>query len=279
LQLVEDPAERFDLTQTHKTIGVVVLALTVLRLCLRVLATAPQREHAPLLAAKAMHAGLYTLLLLLPLSGWLMATTTPVRVPTVVFGLFALPYPLAPDLAMYRLAHAVHVTAAIALAALVLLHALTVSATGFVTPSKVRLPMTRAVRASSFSTCVEVKLSVGNRVTSRRAALLTKSLKVFDPSSTESESTVKLVKLFAGWSKSRRMRPSWRVKRPRVAGKPTASILKPIAVRSASIRQLWAETAACTVRPAASASVTAASSAQDDPVRAMPRGRGRTAKP
>jgi cytochrome b561 len=58
----------------------------------------------------------------LPLSGWLMATTTPVRVPTVVLGLFALPYPLTPDLATYRLAHAIHVTTAIALALLVILH-------------------------------------------------------------------------------------------------------------------------------------------------------------
>jgi cytochrome b561 len=123
VQLVEDPAERFDLTQTHKTIGVVIFALTVVRLSLRVLTTAPRREHALLLlAAKATHAGLYALLLLLPASGWLMATTTPVRVPTVVLGLFALPYPLAPDLAMYRLAHAVHVDAAISLAPLVLLH-------------------------------------------------------------------------------------------------------------------------------------------------------------
>ena len=37
-------------------------------------------------------------------------------------GLVTLPYPLAPDLAMYRLAHTIHVTAAIALAVLVLLH-------------------------------------------------------------------------------------------------------------------------------------------------------------
>jgi cytochrome b561 len=123
VQLVQDPAERFDLTQTHKAIGVVVLAFTVVRLCLRVVATMPRNERAPLLlAAKATHAGLYALLLLLPLSGWLMATTTPVRVPTVVFGLFALPYRLPPDLAMYRLAHAIHVTAAISLALLVFLH-------------------------------------------------------------------------------------------------------------------------------------------------------------
>jgi cytochrome b561 len=123
VQLVEDPAERFDLTQTHKAIGVVVLALTVVRLCLRGLMTAPRHEHMPLLlTAKATHVGLYVLLLLLPLSGWLMATTTPVRVPTVVFGLFALPYPLPPDLAIYQFAHATHVTAAISLTLLVFLH-------------------------------------------------------------------------------------------------------------------------------------------------------------
>jgi cytochrome b561 len=59
VQLVQDPAERFDLTQTHKAIGVVVLALTVVRLGLRGLMKAPRHEHMPLLlAAKATHAGL-----------------------------------------------------------------------------------------------------------------------------------------------------------------------------------------------------------------------------
>jgi cytochrome b561 len=123
VQLVENPAERFDLTQTHKAIGIVVLALTLVRLCLRLLATAPRyAQWSRPLAARATHAALYALLLLLPLSGWLMATTTPVRVPTTVFGVLTLPYPLAPDLPTYRLAHAVHVTAAIALALLVVLH-------------------------------------------------------------------------------------------------------------------------------------------------------------
>jgi hypothetical protein len=45
----------------------------------------------------------------MPLSGWLMASTTPVRVPTFVFGLFELPYPLALDFATYRFARAIHV--------------------------------------------------------------------------------------------------------------------------------------------------------------------------
>jgi cytochrome b561 len=125
VQLVKDPAERFDLTQTHKSIGIAVLALTLVRLCLRILTNAPNPDPAApfvLLAAKVTHAFLYGLLLVMPLSGWLMATTTPVRVPTFVFGLVELPYPLSPDLTTYRIAHTIHVVSAIFLALLIVLH-------------------------------------------------------------------------------------------------------------------------------------------------------------
>jgi len=123
--LVQDPARRFDLTQTHKSIGITVLVLTAMRVGVRFLTAAPKPlPLAPPLqrVAAATHVSLYALLLLVPLSGWLMATSTPVRVPTIVFGLFALPYPLGPDLPMYQVAHAAHVVAAFALAALVALH-------------------------------------------------------------------------------------------------------------------------------------------------------------
>ncbi len=125
VQFIDDPGERFDLTQTHKSIGATVFALTMARLCFRMFTTAPKPEpFAPslLLAAKAAHISLYALLLVMPLSGWLMATTTPIRVPTTIFGLFDLPYPLAPDLTTYGFAHAVHVVAAIGLAVLIVLH-------------------------------------------------------------------------------------------------------------------------------------------------------------
>jgi cytochrome b561 len=125
VELVHDPAQRFELTQTHKSIGVTVLAVTLLRLCLRIVTLAPKPEPvAPLvlIAAKAAHVALYALLVAMPVSGWLMATTTPVRVPTVVFALLELPYPLAPDLPTYRIAHAIHGTLAISLATLVALH-------------------------------------------------------------------------------------------------------------------------------------------------------------
>jgi cytochrome b561 len=125
VQVVHDAAERFELTQTHKSIGVAILLLALVRLCLRIRETAPApKPAAPLLiiGAKAVHVALYVLLLAMPLSGWLMASTAPVRVPTSVFALFDLPYPLAPDFATYRFARGIHVAAAISLASLVALH-------------------------------------------------------------------------------------------------------------------------------------------------------------
>jgi len=121
VQVVHDAGERFELTQTHKSIGVAILGLALVRLCLRIRATAPA---APLLmnAVKTVHIALYVLLLAMPLSGWLMVSTTPVRVPTSVFALFDLPYPLAPELTTYRFAHLIHVASAISLASLIAFH-------------------------------------------------------------------------------------------------------------------------------------------------------------
>jgi len=123
--LVANPAQRFELTQTHKTIGITILALTVVRLCCRSFMRAPKPEQAAptiLLAAKASHIALYVLLLLMPLSGWLMASSTPIRVPTSLFGLLELPYPLPPHLATYRLAHTAHLCLALLFASLIALH-------------------------------------------------------------------------------------------------------------------------------------------------------------
>src|SRR5215831_15833714 len=76
---VHSAATRFELTQTHKSIGVSVLVLTILPLGLRYAMRAPKPEPAPrsvAIIAKVAHVGLYILLLLLPLSGWLMVTST-----------------------------------------------------------------------------------------------------------------------------------------------------------------------------------------------------------
>src|ERR1700730_16175183 len=73
VQVVQNLAERFELTQTHKSIGIAMLALTVARLCLRVLVTVHHPEPAApvlLVVAKAVHMARYVLLLAMPLSGW-----------------------------------------------------------------------------------------------------------------------------------------------------------------------------------------------------------------
>lgn len=46
VQFVHNPALRFELTQTHKSMGIAILALTVLRLCRRLFGRAPKPEPA-----------------------------------------------------------------------------------------------------------------------------------------------------------------------------------------------------------------------------------------
>jgi cytochrome b561 len=73
-------------------------------------------------AARLTHAGLYLLLLVLPLTGWVMASVSPLGIPTVVFGLFTLPNPFQPSATLEAALKLVHGLLALALAMLVALH-------------------------------------------------------------------------------------------------------------------------------------------------------------
>jgi cytochrome b561 len=84
------------LYQLHKAIGICVGALMLIRLCWRI-AHAPPPWPAAIpawrrRAATLAHTALYALLLLLPLSGWLMVSAAPIPFPTTVFGLFDVPH-------------------------------------------------------------------------------------------------------------------------------------------------------------------------------------------
>jgi cytochrome b561 len=123
---VDDTGIRFDLYQSHKAFGIVVLAVTVLRLLTR-LVLVPRSPAVPgprwqALAASAAHAALYLLVVAVTLSGWIMASATPLPITTSVFGLFDLPAIVARDLETYRLAKAWHGWLTKALLALVVLH-------------------------------------------------------------------------------------------------------------------------------------------------------------
>jgi cytochrome b561 len=122
---IADPARRFQLTQIHKPLGILALVLTGARLCCRLCSSAPKvapTSRLAALAAKAAHLALYLLLFLMPLSGWLMVTSTPIRIPVSLFGPIDLPFPLAPDLATYQAARTTHLVLSIVLALLVAVH-------------------------------------------------------------------------------------------------------------------------------------------------------------
>ncbi len=100
--------DRFTLTQTHKSVGFTVFILAILRVVWRLAnRRSPQLPaEMPTWQVKASHYShyaLYALLFIMPLSGWLMVTSSPLNDPgayptqikNMVFGLFAMPDPFA----------------------------------------------------------------------------------------------------------------------------------------------------------------------------------------
>lgn len=90
-----------DAFQLHKSIGLTVLVLSLLRLAWRLGHPPPAMPAAiPLwerAAARATHALFYVLMIALPLTGWLYVSAqwrgdTPLQVPTLWFGLFEVPH-------------------------------------------------------------------------------------------------------------------------------------------------------------------------------------------
>ena len=104
-EFVDDLLRQFAMVQIHKSWGFVAFVLVALRLVWRGL----NREHPALpdhmsrlekLAANLSHLGLYALMLIMPLSGWLMSSASPLQetfgIKNMVFGLFEMPDPFQP---------------------------------------------------------------------------------------------------------------------------------------------------------------------------------------
>jgi cytochrome b561 len=111
----------------HKSIGMLVLLLSIVRLVWRLVHKPP-----PLPAtikpwekglAHAVHWTFYALIILIPLSGWIFTSASPKRHPFDFFGLF--PFPMAPvaqDKAVSSAWATGHVLMAYLMIALVVLH-------------------------------------------------------------------------------------------------------------------------------------------------------------
>ena len=94
-----DPAQRrlgFTIVQLHKSIGLTVLVLGVLRLVLRLVEGFPplpaHMTGFERFLARVTHWGFYALMILIPLSGWVMVSASPLNFPTQYFGLFEWPH-------------------------------------------------------------------------------------------------------------------------------------------------------------------------------------------
>lgn len=129
--LAENDPTRFELTQWHKSFGIVVLILVIVRLGWR-FTHKPPPEPAALprwqkLVAGLVHLALYALMLALPITGWIMVSASPLNLDTVLFGVIPWPHlPPFPDLpnkeAIAASFHNYHEIASTALIVLLLAH-------------------------------------------------------------------------------------------------------------------------------------------------------------
>lgn len=107
----------------HESMGMVVLAVALLRLAWRLIDRPPAIESPPLLraAAHVVHGTLYGLLLALPLTGYAM--TNALGFPVELFGIVPLPVFVAPDRGLGFRLLTIHFWLGMALLALVAIHA------------------------------------------------------------------------------------------------------------------------------------------------------------
>lgn len=127
----EQIARKFELYQLHKSLGVTVLLLSVLRLAWRLSHRPPplptNLKPWEKSAARATHIGFYILIIAIPLMGWAMVSSSPYNIPTVLYGQIAWPHlPMLASLEdkkvvedAFKLAHK---TLAFGAAALLVLH-------------------------------------------------------------------------------------------------------------------------------------------------------------
>lgn len=87
----DTPAERgaqFTVFQLHKSIGVTILVLSIARVAWRLMNPPPPEPPMPgwqAGLAKVVHVGLYVLIIVMPLSGWIMVSASPTGIDTILY--------------------------------------------------------------------------------------------------------------------------------------------------------------------------------------------------
>lgn len=123
-----DVSFRFQLYQWHKSLGVLLLVAFVLRIIWRLVSKVPElpSSFTPLMriSAKIGHWSLYAMMILMPLSGWVMVSSSGYDLPTMVFGWFEWPHipGLEGNEAIEDLSKTLHWVFAITFAILIAIH-------------------------------------------------------------------------------------------------------------------------------------------------------------
>ena len=112
-----------NLYSTHKALGLVILALVILRLFYRLVVGRPADEATitpfQRMASHTVHWSLYVLMIAIPIGGWLGVSLFPAL---DVFGLFQIPALTSPNKALSEQVLWVHGLAAYILLALIAIH-------------------------------------------------------------------------------------------------------------------------------------------------------------
>ena len=109
----------------HKSIGMTILALAIVRLVWRLANPVPKLAGLARRWERALawlsHALLYVLIFAMPVTGWLMSSAR--NFPVAWFGLFQFPDLVSPSRALYRQMHDIHETLFAMLVTVALVHA------------------------------------------------------------------------------------------------------------------------------------------------------------
>lgn len=114
---------KMDVFVWHKSLGILVLLLLILRLLWRIKSTIPEPLSSSQIQARlaqAAHWVLYGLMALLPISGWIISSAA--NIPIKLFWLVPLPALVGPDDALKSLAAQVHEICVFVLLAVIILH-------------------------------------------------------------------------------------------------------------------------------------------------------------
>ncbi len=125
--LSNDAPFKAALYQLHKSFGITILTLTIARILWRIMNPPPPlpEDMRPVerTASHSVHLAFYGLMILMPLSGWALVSTSAFSVPTVIFGAVSWPHlPLGHGEALHGVIEFVHSKLAWVAIALLALH-------------------------------------------------------------------------------------------------------------------------------------------------------------